>query len=58
MALQTGDAPMHDVELAPPATVVPEQFAKVGEAWLNVGSVAGPGEARHSENSAAVLRLS
>ncbi len=49
---------MHEVVPAPPVTAVPEQLANVGEAWLNVGSVAGPGEPRHSENSIAELRLS
>ncbi len=49
---------MHVVAPAPPATAVPEQLANVGEAWLNVGSVAGPGEPRQSENSIAVLRVS
>ncbi len=49
---------MHVVAPAPPVTAVPEQLAKVGEAWLNVGSVPGPGEPRHSENSIAVVRLS
>jgi len=49
---------MHVVAPAPPETDVPEQLANVGEAWLKVGSVEGPGEPRHSENSIAELRLS
>ena len=49
---------MHVVAPAPPETAPPEQLASVGEARPNVGSVEGPGEPRHSENSIAELRLS
>ena len=49
---------MHVVAPVPPETAVPVQLANVGEAWLNDGSVAGPGEERHVENSIAELRLS
>ena len=49
---------MHVVAPAPPDTDPPEQLANVGEAWLKDGSVDGPGEPRHSENSIAELRLS
>ena len=49
---------MHVVAPAPPVTAAPEQLAKVGEAWLNVGSVAGPGVTRQLENSIAELSLS
>jgi hypothetical protein len=58
IVLHTGDAPMHVVAPGPPVTVVPEQLANVGEAWLNWGSVEGPGEERHVENSVAELKLS